>query len=359
MNTRLSSIIDAPLLVTLSRIMERDTPIIECAHRGLISVVDGMGEVVYGMGDESVLCHMRSCAKPFQVMPLLEMGLFDDLDKTPLSLADLALMMSSHAGSTIHTSRVAALLAGLGLSHSDLRCGIHAPQDESVRRDLLIKQTPPTELHNNCSGKHTAMLIACLHKGFSITSYEDRDHPLQQWIRATLMHLGDLKAHQIIASVDGCSMPSWAVPFKNIALLYARLAFWQTKAPAQSLSFAQAFKTIWEAATSHPEQIAGEHKFDTELIRAGRGQIISKTGADGLHALSILPSPLYPHGLGIAIKIADGDLRQTIRPLVVKSLFRELQIDVNASVFDRFMPPTKNFRGIVVSEVLDQLKKHR
>lgn len=346
---------DSPILVTVARLMDAGAPLVECAYRGLVCVVDGQGSIVYQMGAHDTVTHMRSCAKPFQVMPLFEMGYFNNTK--PEELADLALMMSSHSGAALHTSRVLALLKRHRLTKQHLRCGVHAPQDETERKELARTQTQPSELHNNCSGKHAGMLIACLQQGFALDSYESLTHPLQQWIKKSIATISDTPEHELRASVDGCSVPSWAMPIKNLALMYARMSAWLLH-PAPNAMLKNASSLIWQAFTMHPECIAGPKRFDTELLRKSQGMLISKTGADGLHALSVRPSSMYPHGLGIVIKIADGDPRQRIRPFVIQWLLKKLRIPCDDQAFAPFVPSTVNLRQIVVSTLLDQLKEH-
>src|SRR5690606_18695003 len=119
--------------------------------------------------DVNYFSHMRSCAKPFQILPLFEMGLFDDANtqaRLGLKPFDQVLMMSSHAGQSIHTTRVQALLERIGFDHSALRCGIHPPYDTASFCELVRNHEKPSELHNNCSGKHLGMVLGCLSQGF-------------------------------------------------------------------------------------------------------------------------------------------------------------------------------------------------
>lgn len=325
---------DAPPLFSLTRGTQQQEPIIECLHRGLISVVDGDGQVILEVGNGALKTHMRSTAKLFQIIPLLEEGLPDDL-----SLRDIALFISSHSGEPFHTERVAEILHFFGFHESDLRCGAHAPYHLSTQLALLQHDQNPSSLHNNCSGKHTAMLLACqILKTDS--AYERLDHEIQKRIKTIISTFASCDEREIDAGIDGCSMPTFCLPLKSIALAYARLGHWHTDSP-----FAPIVEQIWHAATTYPEYVAGTHRFDTELMKAGSNTIISKTGADGMHALSIKPSPRYPKGLGIAIKIVDGDHKQTIRPLVIKEILTRLGVWPEEENLDNFLPNFHNFRG--------------
>ncbi len=218
-NNGLNSLKDAPTLVEIFRgTTEEGSPIIDCVHRGLISVVTGQGEHIYSCGDQKTLIHVRSCAKPFQVLPLLELGFFlESQQGSPHSLCDLAVMMSSHVGAPMHTERVLDILKAYGLSISMLRCGTHPPQDEHTKKDLCKNGLLPTALHNNCSGKHAAMLITCLKRGFDVNNYEDLHHPLQQQIRNVILDIAALSPQELSFGIDGCSLPAWAMPIEQIS----------------------------------------------------------------------------------------------------------------------------------------------
>ncbi len=172
-----SALRDSPVLVEIFR--GRDTegsPIIECSHRGIICVMSGRGEVIYALGDPNIRVHMRSCAKPFQILPLFDLGFFDPKSKShkpQVKQSDVPLLMSSHSSQAIHTKRVQELLDLMGLDQSALRCGIHSPVDEETRKDLQKNHQASSVLHNNCSGKHVVTW-----PGFSIHFYLEASTPL-------------------------------------------------------------------------------------------------------------------------------------------------------------------------------------
>jgi L-asparaginase II len=354
-NSERPALKDAPTLVEIFRGHDAaGEPITECVHKGLISIVTGEGEIIYSQGNGQTLTHMRSTAKPFQVLPLLNLGFFDDesLKKNNLRLSDLALMMSSHGGQSFHTTRVEQLLLDLGLDSSALRCGIHPPEDNETKKFLFKNQKDATVFHNNCSGKHVAMLKVCLALGYDIGDYENPKHPLQEAIKKLIATIMDVSEDEIVVGIDGCSLPTYAVPLNAIARAYARLAFWQNQIPDDlPVWLLKAFQKIWQAATKFPEYLSGTNRFDTALIEASAPLIFSKTGADGVHALSVFPCERYKSGLGIAIKIIDGDARQNIRPLIVKHLLQAKGLWPHDPKLDRFMPAFKNYRNIVTGGV--------
>lgn len=350
---------DAPVLLEIFRGHHLDgQPISECVHRGLVIVLDGLGNTILSMGDAQTPLHMRSCAKPFQVMPLLETGAFSDTYSPRHSLADLALMMSSHAGQRLHTDRVKQILSTYNLDVHALRCGAHAPNDHLTQYQLLNDKEAPSQLHNNCSGKHAAMLITSLLRGYSLEDYEDINHPLQQQIKIVLALFADTKAERLAHGIDGCSLPSFVLSAHELALMYARLSAWRSSAPAHVPQWiTQGIDAIWQAAMDYPDFIAGPRRFDTVMIKAGRPHMLCKSGADGLQAIAIAPSIKYPHGLGIIIKIADGDPKQQTRIHVLKAVLDKLKCWPKDPDLDKFIPRFKNYRGLVTGGVrtfLDQ-----
>lgn len=338
----LASLKDAPPLVEIFRgHTSGGDPIVECVHHGLISVVNGLNEEIFSVGHTHTLVHMRSTAKPFQIMPV-----FESATKHTLALEDIALMMSSHSGQDIHTSRVENLLRQIDCDPAMLRCGIHPPNDDATRKYLAANKIAPSVLHNNCSGKHAAMLMVCKACGYDVDTYEDAHHPLQRRIKNLIKEYGDVDDNEIAFGIDGCSLPSFAVPLNNLALMYARLSYWQDHAPANKPKLADMYKTLWRAATTFPAFIAGDGRLDTEIMKACGTNLFSKTGADGVQAIAVLPSKQFPTGLGIAIKISDGDVRQTIRPLVVKHLLTKLSLWPSHHELDKILPSYRNYRGL-------------
>ena len=192
---------------------------VESRHRVDACVVDATGATILAVGPVDVPVYPRSAVKPFQALPLVESGVADAFG---VSDEELALACASHGGEPMHVERVAAWLARLGLQESDLACGPHPPLNAAAAA-MLAEGRRPTRLHNNCSGKHTGMLAACLHQGWPTAGYARPDHPLQ---RAIARELADLAGLSELAApgTDGCSLPAFAMPLRALALAAARLA---------------------------------------------------------------------------------------------------------------------------------------
>ena len=315
---------------------------VESIHRGHLIVVDGDGETLYSLGNPETVTFWRSSAKAFQAIPFLISGAADAFGYTE---KEIALACGSHSGERMHTEAAAEMLAKIGLNESDLRCGAHLPFDEKRAEEMLKSGEKPTQLHNNCSGKHAAMLAYCKFHNADITTYEQLEHPLQKAILETIARFTDVPAAAIKIGVDGCAAPNFAVPVSAMAKAFARLI-----APP---NFDEAAKTacrrIVAAMLEYPEMIGGTRRLDTMLMREGAGRLISKIGAEGVYSAAVLPCEKYPQGLGIALKIEDGD-DQRARAVVLIELLRQLGI-FSAETLKEYSPlPIKNRRGDWVGE---------
>jgi len=328
--------------------------VVEVIHSGALAVVDSDGHLVAHAGDPDLMVCMRSSAKPFQLLPLIESGAADRLG---FSERELAVMAASHSGSDAHVETVAGILERLGLDETALLCGTHRPLDREAAESLIRAGKPPSPLHHNCSGKHAGMLAAAVSQGLPIENYTDPAHPVQVRILGTLAEMADWPAERIGIGIDGCSVPVFSLPLRQAALAYARLAApGGLPEPRQS-----ACRRIVAAMTAHPEMVAGHGRFDTALMRAGGGQIVAKGGAEGYQGVGILPAavpnrpPAIRRGvaLGLALKIQDGNGRRGTPPATLEAL-RQLGVLDNlragaSAELDEFGPrPLYNYRQIPV-----------
>ncbi len=332
-------------LVSLSRGRVGHVECVESEHCGAIVIVDGRGQLVSSLGDPEHWISLRSTAKPFQLLPFLLLGLQEAEwpEGETISDADLALMMSSHAGEPMHVERVRRLLALVGLSEDDLRCG-----------EQRVGQNTST-VHNNCSGKHTALLMICRRQGWPIENYLHPDHPLQHWIARLLLNLSGRPIEELGVGVDGCSLPTYILSLSALARLYASLACPEEAGLANDPVTLNALSILFRAGTSHPEFIGGAKRLDTTLIRSVPG-LFAKTGAEGVFAMGYAPSERYPQGLGIAIKVTDGDSANRARTAVAIEVLRQLQLLPEQSLWEAELASMAsdaltNLRGIEVGRV--------
>ncbi len=321
----------------------------ESLHFGAIAVADVRGHLRAWYGDPQAITFLRSTAKPFQALPLLESGAADGF-----SIDDraLALICASHSGTLDHVRLVEALQAQVGIEEADLRCGAHPPLDADAARRLREAGEQPRPNHNNCSGKHTGMLALARHLGAPLEGYLSIDHPVQQRILAAMGEMCDAEPSQIAIGIDGCSAPTFALPLVSAATGYARLADPALLPPTRSA----ACRRIFSAMTRHPDMVGGPGRFDTVLMQAAQGSLLSKGGADGYHGLAIAPGVLASGSpaLGIALKIADGDLGQRAGARVAIEVLRQLgAIDETAlaALEAQWPKAMTNWRGLQVGEI--------
>jgi len=278
-----------PILVEVTR-----GSMVESIHRGRAVAVAADGQILAAWGDREALVYPRSTNKALQALPLLETGAADAYGLTD---EEIALACSSHQGEPMHTERVAAWLARIGLSVTDLECGAHLPYAAAVMEDMLRRGEAPTALHNNCSGKHTGFLTTARHKGEMTKGYVGYQHPVQQRVLGVLEQMTGQDLSHAPWGVDGCAIPTIGLPLEALAYGMARLAD-PVDLPAHR---AEAATRIIRAWGKHPELIGGTGSFDTPFMQALGSRILIKAGAEGV-SCALVPE----EGIGVAVKIDDG-----------------------------------------------------
>jgi L-asparaginase II len=291
----------------------------ESLHFGALAVVDAAGNLIAHYGDPQTVTFTRSSAKPLQALALIEAGGHECFG---LSQAEVAITCASHSGTDAHVEVVRSLQAKAGIAESQLMCGTHSPYHKETAERLLRQGEKPTPNRHNCSGKHSGMLALAALQGWPLEDYIDPAHPVQQTILANVAGMCGLPVEQVGVGTDGCSVPNFAVPLRNLAWAYARLG----DPTGLSEQRAEACGVIVEAMTAHPEMVGGPGRFDTALMSAAGGRVLAKSGAEGYLALAIRSGVLgeASPGLGVALKIADGDPKGRARPAVALEVLRQL-----------------------------------
>jgi len=323
--------------------------VIESVHFGALAIADCQGDLLASWGDPEVVTFLRSSAKPFQALPLIESGAADQYG---LSLKQIAVICASHSGTDAHVETVASIQDVIGASEEELLCGAHTPIDSETSQRLEKVGLEPTQNRHNCSGKHTGMLALARFMGVPTEEYVRPQHPVQQRILTAFAEMCDLDPKMIPLGVDGCSAPVFAVPLRASAMAFARLADPRTLSESRQA----ACQRIWSAMTSYPEMVAGEGRFDTCLMRIGHGGILSKGGAEAYLGVGIAPGVLNPDspGMGVAIKISDGDQVGRACSVVALKVLEHLgaldreQLKQLTSFGQRALT---NWRGIHVGEI--------
>jgi L-asparaginase II len=326
----------------LARVIRGET--VESIHRGHLIVLDGEGREIARLGNAETVTFFRSSSKPFQAIPFLTSGAaerFGFLDD------EIALACASHSGEKMHTAIAEKMLRKTGLTEADLKCGADLPFNERRAEELIRAGEKPTQIHNNCSGKHSAMLALAKHIGAPTATYDLLENPVQQMILETVAEFTETPKDEIFIGIDGCAAPNFALTVSGMAKSFAKLVF-----PPESFSgeLREACRRIVTAMMNYPELIGGTERLDTILMQAARGQFVSKIGADGVWLCGVLPSPKRKKGLGIALKIEDGDDKRA-RAAISVEVLRQLGIFDKTTLEDYSPLPVKNRRGDTVGRV--------
>jgi L-asparaginase II len=243
------------------------------------------------------------------------------------------------------------MLRKIGLGPDALKCGTHEPFSSEVARRLRDQNEQPNVLQNNCSGKHAGMLALAKYLGAPTETYDSPENPVQLAIGRVVAEFAGVAVEDLSVGIDGCGVPVFGITVKAMALAYARLV-----APPEGLNepTRSACQRIVRVMSAYPELIGGTtERLDTEIMRAAPGRLVSKVGAEGVYTAGVVPSREWPLGLGLALKIEDGDDHRA-RPTVVIEALRQLGVlrDESLEAVARYaFFPVRNRRGEVVGEI--------
>ena len=310
---------------------------VESRHRGAIAVFDADGRSVFSAGNVDEAIYPRSAVKAIQALPLIESGAADAFG---YGKRELALAQASHGGEPHHIAIAAAMLKAARLDEGALECGCHWPTHSASAAALSAAGNRPSALHNNCSGKHAGFLAVARHKGFPTEGYIKPDHPVQRLVRDAMESLTGAAHLADDCGIDGCSIPTYAVPLTALAVGFARFGSGQGLTPER----AAAARRIFDAAIAEPFYIAGTGRFCSQAITAMKGDALVKTGAEGVFCGTV-PNP----GLGIAIKCDDGAARAA--ETVMANLLLALMEPDNATLKHWASAALLNRRGLRIGEI--------
>lgn len=290
--------------------------VIENLHRIHVAVTDATGKLLLAAGNPQRMTLARSAIKPFQTLTLLEIPGFDDT--FGFDQAELALMCASHNSEERHIKLARQMMGKIpGAREEDLRCGGHPAIMPKLNGEWIRREFTPTPIYSNCSGKHCAMLAgASLVGGGTLEEYHSPDHPVQIRVKQTFEEVTGLQPHEIKWGIDGCNLPAPGLPLDDMARLFATFASAASLSPEDRASApprTQHLARIYDAMSQHPEMIAGDGRFCTELGLAYKGALVGKIGADACYTIGVRESEATRRlgasgALGIALKIDDGNM---------------------------------------------------
>lgn len=310
---------------------------VESAHRGAVILVDAKGGVLFSAGDVDVPVYPRSAVKALLALPMVETGAAARLG---LSDAEIALACSSHSGEEDHVAAAASMLAKAGRDETVLECGVHWPGYDAATRALAAAGRTPTALHNNCSGKHSGFICLACDRGDDPKGYVKPDHPTMKVITAALAEMTSTVLDERNFAVDGCSIPTYAIPLRAMALAFARFGSGQGMAADRAAAAAR----IRAAVAAQPRMVAGTNRFDTKVIAALGERVFVKGGAEGVHCGTIPEL-----GVGFAVKCDDGAGRAAdVVTAALIARFLPNNGHVDPVVVALAGPVLKNWNGIEV-----------
>ncbi len=286
---------DNPVLIEVLR-----GTVVESAHRGAVSVVDGDGKPLLTLGDVARPVFPRSAIKAIQALPLVESGA---ADAYMFGNRELALACASHSGEEGHVETARTMLARAGITEEAYECGAHWPFYQSTLIDFASQGKKPLPVHNNCSGKHAGFLCFACHEDIDTQGYVAAGHKVQDAVRDAMQSVTGAIHATAQCGTDGCSIPTYAIPLHDLAHGFAKMATGKGLGKER----AAAARRLIQACMAEPWHVAGTNRACTEIMQIAPGRVFAKYGAEGVYALS-----LPEQGLGIAIKCDDGAERGVI-----------------------------------------------
>jgi len=318
---------------------------IESQHAGALAVIDADGAVLAQVGDITHPVFPRSAVKVLQALPLVASGAADQLG---LGDAELALACASHNGEPLHVQTAAGMLAKAGLDVTALECGSHWPAYDRATRALAAAGEEPNALHNNCSGKHAGFAcVACaLHGGTSdlrgfFSRYVQPGHAVMREVTAALQAATGFDLSTAPRGTDGCAIPTYAIPLRQLALAFARVA----TGHGLSADHARAAKRLRQAVAREPFMVGGSGRFDTRVMQRLGERAFVKVGAEGVYCAA-----LPERGLGVAIKMDDGNNARAVEVVMAALIEKLLPLHDDDTLFMRSLsePVLRNWGGTEV-----------
>ncbi|MBA4178179.1 MAG: asparaginase [Leptothrix sp. (in: Bacteria)] len=325
--------------------------IVESLHRGAVAVVDADGGVHTALGDIDRPIFPRSASKVLQALPLVESGAAEHYR---LSDEELALACASHGGEPRHAAAAAAMLSKAGVDVWALECGTHWPYNDVALKALAAAGQAPSALNNNCSGKHAGFVcLGCLmaehgamggdRRAF-LRGYVAPEHPVMREVTAAVQATTGHDLAKATMGTDGCSIPTFAIPLRALALAFARIATGVGLRPGHAAAAAR----LRQAVARAPYMVAGSGRFDSRVMERLGERVFCKVGAEGVYCAA-LPTL----GLGVALKMDDGNTARACEVAMAALIERLLPLADEEQPFVRGFSDAAivNWNGIEVGRL--------
>ncbi|MGG6313818.1 asparaginase [Paenibacillus macerans] len=283
--------------------------VLENVHYGAVSVVDEQGRVLYRAGDPEHMTFLRSAAKPFQAIP----GMKRRIDRVyGLTPEETSLFAASHRGEEYHITALESILRKTGVREEQLHCCMTYPLNEEAKAKRHQAHEPKRRIFHNCSGKHSGLLALCKHMGWDELTYYMPEHPVQREIVETMADIAEFPASRIPLGVDGCGLPIFALPLRNIGLAYLKLACPDLIGDEDAREAASAIAGLMN---DYPDMIADRRFVCSALLKDPN--LAAKGGAKGVYGIG-----LRKERLGISLKVSDGS--EQVWPCIIASILERL-----------------------------------
>lgn len=314
---------------------------LENTHQGIICVIDENKEVIYKKGNvDDHRVYYRSAMKPLQAIPVFSTNI---IEKYNLSLQEAALFTASQRGERYHQDALISLSEKLNLSEDLLVCSQSYPLNDEPKEKYIWDHKPERKLLHNCAGKHLGFLAFAREKGYDLKAYEQLEHPLQQEILHYVSALSETPLESINKGIDGCGVPVFGVPLRNMAISYLKFVMPET---VKDEKVRNAMERVGNAMNAHPEIVASHNFICTALLEDSN--IIAKGGAQGVYCLS-----LKKEKVSIALKVLSGS--ELVWPVLVAELLMKLNYS-NEETITRLLnirpKHIKNDNGKVIGETI-------
>ena len=285
---------------------------IESTHKIKALVTNADGKILLSTNNDNDFFFPRSSIKIFQAIPFTMSGA---VKKYKLNGKHIALACASHKGEEFHITELKKWISKLKLKTKNLQCGIHGPLDKTASEKIIYSRKRFNELHNNCAGKHLAMLTSCLFNNHSVANYLDFNHPHQKNIRKVFNKFTETKLSKVNFSLDGCSAPQYSFQIKSISKALNNLI----KCYYGNFEYSIAVRMLINSSLQYPKYIGGTNSFDTKVIDSSNSKIFCKHGAEGVFLFAHLKK-----GISGVIKVTDGNERAI--PITLIDIFKKLKL---------------------------------